>query len=382
MSSRKASKKTPVVPVNIQKALKSNQRRLEAIEQRKKEKLDAKKLNSQAKHIVFDSGDEDDIAPVIDKGLMLFDSDSDEENKETSSLNVKDYFEGKSGEKLFRLQQKIGTDERFKLDNKFLDKDSTDEERISENEEDRNLIREREKTLKIIDNILGNTSTLRTKPTSGPLTSDLFIPRYDPDREPEEEPQQKLEKEQGEDKKCESQAQVSESACGPEPTATPPPVTACSKERFYMVSKDLNKKFDGSTFKFNFVTDAPESPNAEAVKDTTVEAVELPRKKRKLVNPLADHDSSASISPSEDEKEKCASEDEKEQCAIHRRPRKLFFYFPNDSELRNGLDNTSFFRTKGADELMQGWPEKRTAFKNSCRKVRKEATRKNQKDSL
>lgn len=369
-------KKMPVAPVNIQKALKSNQKRLEAIEQRKKEKREAKKLNSLAKHIVFDSDGED---AVSEKGLMLFEGDSDEEDMEISSFNIKDRFEGKSGEKLFRLQQKIGTDKRFKLDDKFLDKDSTDEESGSEkNEEDADMVREREQTLKVIDGILGCTS--RVKPTNHPqpLTSDLFIPRYDPERDleetEEEEPQRDLEKKQIKDKKhkkLKTQTTVSEEVA---PTAEPLPTV--SEEKFYSISEDLENKFDGSTFKFSFtITDAPESPNAKPVEEESTETVdELPKKKPKLINPLNSLVDEEKLDDEEDEEGKHDVCDE--------RPRKPFFYFPTNSELRNGLDDTSFHRTKGIDELMQGWPDKRTAVKNICRKARKEAIKKNRKNPL
>ncbi|KAG9460827.1 hypothetical protein GDO78_019295, partial [Eleutherodactylus coqui] len=63
---------------------------------------------------------------------QLFDSSGedsdDEEEKDDERFELKTYYEGRYGEKLMRLQSRFGTDERFKMDARFLEDGSEDEE--------------------------------------------------------------------------------------------------------------------------------------------------------------------------------------------------------------------------------------------------------------
>ncbi|XP_071406135.1 nucleolar protein 8-like [Pithys albifrons albifrons] len=134
-----------------------NQRRLAALEERHRERELQKKLIQGAlsnldsqpagkhKHILFDSDTENEtLKKDASLGNMpgedtsapkpsgkLFDSSEDEEdNTDNERFIIKPQFEGKAGEKLLRLQSRFGTDERFRMDARFLESDSEEEETL------------------------------------------------------------------------------------------------------------------------------------------------------------------------------------------------------------------------------------------------------------
>ncbi|KAM6325686.1 nucleolar protein 8 isoform 1-T1 [Podargus strigoides] len=169
-----------------EKQLQDNQRRLAALEERQKERELQKKLIQGAlsnldsqpagkhKHIIFDSdveseaeGDEmlkkdvslgntheDESAPKTSS--RLFESSEDEQDDtDNERFKIKPQFEGKAGEKLLKLQSRFGTDERFRMDARFLDSDSEEEEtKVLKADEDEELAAEKKKNLQILGSLL------------------------------------------------------------------------------------------------------------------------------------------------------------------------------------------------------------------------------------
>lgn len=100
-------------------------------------------------HIVFASDNESETEETStqeqscpEKELMkesvskspgkLFDSsdDEDSDSKEDSTrFSIKPQFEGRAGQKLMDLQSQFGSDERFRMDSRFLESDSEDEKK-------------------------------------------------------------------------------------------------------------------------------------------------------------------------------------------------------------------------------------------------------------
>lgn len=65
---------------------------------------------------------------ITSKKPTLFDGeDSDEEQNFKGNFEIKQQFEGEKGEKLRRLQDRFHGDSRFKMDSKFLEEDSDNE---------------------------------------------------------------------------------------------------------------------------------------------------------------------------------------------------------------------------------------------------------------
>ncbi|NWT85318.1 NOL8 protein, partial [Lanius ludovicianus] len=211
---RNTSKKNPECE---EKQLQDNQRRLAALEERQRERELQKKLIQGAlsnldkqpagkhKHIIFDSDveNEAEVDETLKKdassGNMhgevtpkpssrLFDSSEDEqEDTDDERFKIKPQFEGKAGEKLLKLQSHFGTDERFRMDARFLESDNEEEDTNSlKADEDEELAAEKKKNLQILGSLL-NVNLEQPKPnktaTSGKKFKDINALRYDPTRE-------------------------------------------------------------------------------------------------------------------------------------------------------------------------------------------------------
>ncbi|NXC56164.1 NOL8 protein, partial [Aleadryas rufinucha] len=205
-------------PSAMEKQLQDNQRRLAALEERHRERELQKKLIQGAlsnldrqpagkhKHIIFDSDVENEVE--VDEMLKkdassgnmhgevtpkpsgrLFDSSEDEqEDTDDERFKIKPQFEGKAGEKLLKLQSRFGTDERFRMDARFLESDSEDEAETNslKADEEEELAAEKKKNLQILGSLL-NINLEQPKPnktaTSVKKFKDINALRYDPTRE-------------------------------------------------------------------------------------------------------------------------------------------------------------------------------------------------------
>ncbi|NWI48336.1 NOL8 protein, partial [Picathartes gymnocephalus] len=205
-------------PSTIEKQLQDNQRRLAALEERHRERELQKKLIQGAlsnldkqpagkhKHIIFNSDVEDEAegGEMLKKDASLgnmhgevtpkpsgrlFDSSEDEqEDTDDERFKIKPQFEGKAGEKLLQLQSCFGTDERFRMDARFLESDSEEEAETNslKADEEEELAEEKKKNLQILGSLL-NISLEQSKPnktaTSVKKFKDINALRYDPTRE-------------------------------------------------------------------------------------------------------------------------------------------------------------------------------------------------------
>uniref|UniRef100_A0A8C5PJD1 Nucleolar protein 8 n=1 Tax=Leptobrachium leishanense TaxID=445787 RepID=A0A8C5PJD1_9ANUR len=171
----------------VTKKLEDNKKRLAAMEERRVERELQKKaiqgalLKSDSKpsiksqHIKFDSDSEpqsekeSDLMIVSPKKVQnattkLFDSSDDESDEarnkdDVERFQVRSRFEGQAGVKLMNLQSRFGTDERFRMDSRFLDSSSEDEdakdlEQKEETNEGEELFAEKRKNLDIINSLL------------------------------------------------------------------------------------------------------------------------------------------------------------------------------------------------------------------------------------
>uniref|UniRef100_A0A665VF80 Nucleolar protein 8 n=1 Tax=Echeneis naucrates TaxID=173247 RepID=A0A665VF80_ECHNA len=127
---------------------KANTRRLAAIQQRMKEAEEHKKLIQGAlANLVFLNEIVGNISfvPQMNKlwfncvgvfvqpsGPQLFGGSEDEEDGDeegdNSRFDIRPQFEGRAGQKLMALQSRFGTDERFRMDSRFLEEDEEDKE--------------------------------------------------------------------------------------------------------------------------------------------------------------------------------------------------------------------------------------------------------------
>ncbi|NWH53879.1 NOL8 protein, partial [Fregata magnificens] len=195
-------------PNTKKKQLQDNQRRLAALEERQKERELQKKLIQGAlsnldsqpagkhKHIIFNSdveseaevdellkkdaslGNMHEEVSVIGKksSILLFESSEDEQDDtDNERFKIKPQFEGKAGEKLLKLQSRFGTDERFRMDARFLESDSEEEAEtnILKADEEEELAEEKKKNLQILGSLL-NINLEHPKPTKTAISAKKF----------------------------------------------------------------------------------------------------------------------------------------------------------------------------------------------------------------
>ncbi|XP_061474035.1 nucleolar protein 8 [Rhineura floridana] len=206
-----------------EKQLQDNEKRLAALQERQKERELQKKLVQGAltsleiqstrkqKHIVFDSDGENEPEndTEVQEGMKgrssekllgkefatktsgkLFESSEDESDtadEEDDRFKIKLQFEGKAGEKLMHLQSRFGTDERFRMDARFLESDSEQEgESKKVNIDEEELTLEKKKNLEILKNLL-NVCVELPKPSKQTANArkfkDMNTLRYDPTRQ-------------------------------------------------------------------------------------------------------------------------------------------------------------------------------------------------------
>lgn len=113
----------------------------------------------------------------------LFDSSDDEESdskEDSTRFSIKPQFEGRAGQKLMDLQSHFGSDERFRMDSRFLESDSEDEEKeLNENTVDEDeLAVERKKTLSVVQSVLNISVNNPTSKGSAKKFKDIV--HYDP----------------------------------------------------------------------------------------------------------------------------------------------------------------------------------------------------------
>ncbi|XP_022104948.1 nucleolar protein 8-like [Acanthaster planci] len=185
-----ARKPTLGSPGNPSKLRQSNQIRLESVKKRQAAILTQKAAIQDAlksldlkggslsvgHHVRFDSDDEASEAERTEQDQSVMSKTGDEDR-----FKIKPQFQGKAGEKLLRLQHRIGTDSRFKLGELFLeDEDESNEEDIGENQD---LKAEKQKALSVLEDIVGSQAmhSLESKTTSN--FRDPSRLRYDPTRE-------------------------------------------------------------------------------------------------------------------------------------------------------------------------------------------------------
>ncbi|XP_033097187.1 nucleolar protein 8-like, partial [Anneissia japonica] len=268
-----------VLAVSPAKQASSNIKRLESVQKRKEVVLGQKKAiqmalaavdsktgPAQGKHIIFDSDDEEehdgmnilfqdkaDPSKLTNKGPILFASDEDSSNDEDDNarFQIKPQFEGKSGERLRKLQEQIGGDDRFTMDKSFLedqsDEDDDDPSHLipnsfaDESDEDVDnevdLKTEKEKSLSILQSIVGTKGIIsRPKEKIGQkLGFRGMMIRYDPSRD--DHTQYEV---QSKEKRPSSLEGKSAKKSNEAPEIIVPEV---SKEKYFEVSGDITNAF-------------------------------------------------------------------------------------------------------------------------------------------
>ena len=347
--------------LTIQKSVKhvrSNQQRLLANEQKNKEQSRRLSIplltdpSSHDNHIIFDSEEEVDKEVIKEMKIKLFDSDDDEDH---NCLPIKEQFEGHAGEKLFQLQTKIGSDYRFKMDERFLESNGEETDDDNKHEEESDISMEKTQALQIIEALLGKEKHAPPTPNQEPI---LSVKRYDPDCQDCD----LLELTTPTTKASSPIGDVNEN-----PAESFPPHV--SEDRFYTVSTELSKQFstaDKGSFRFSFLASDDNINDTRKSEITEELMTSKPTWFKKIQNTSLETDAIVN----EDftiEEEKSISDNS------FKRP--LFFFHADDSSLRNRIDEGQFYRTQTVQDLFKEWADKRRKVKASYRRLRKETQR-------
>ncbi|XP_005917854.1 nucleolar protein 8 [Haplochromis burtoni] len=447
----------------------ANMRRLAAVQQRQKEAEEHKKLIQGAlanldapvagagKHIVFGSDDEEDDGNddgdqqrmdsevlasrktlfqdgqsedeatgdeatanksvkvkaemrLKSSGPQLFGGSDDEDEEDGSRFDIKPQFEGQAGQKLMALQSRFGTDERFRMDSRFLEEDEEVKEEDSETkktlvEDDEDLEEEKKKTLSILQSVLGQQHCSSKTAGKAKKFKDVSALHYDPSKEEHAAFETKKEEVKKESKAARKKKR--------EEAQKLPEV---SKEIYYDVSGDLKTVFGQSKdetdqqeekmnwdqkeeeeerkekeeesapllsvpsvekedlcgFKFSFFGDDTETGSKETA-DYKVEAIQAPK-----VSWHQDprfHDSSSEEEEDEQEEdEEQGNTTAKTTEVVMPSHTEFFFFYPDDDRLTDGPK--SFWRVSELEEQREQWEERRSALRQEYRKKHKDARRK------
>ncbi|XP_004442779.1 PREDICTED: nucleolar protein 8 [Ceratotherium simum simum] len=244
-----------------------NQKRLAALEARQKAKQAQKQLVHKAlanvdghpedkpTHIIFasDSESETEEASTQEQSHLgeepvkesmgrasgkLFDTCDDEESgseDDSNRFRIKPQFQGRAGQKLMDLQSHFGTDDRFRMDSRFLESDSEEEqEEVNEKKtaEEEELAAEKLKALNVVQSVLHISLSNSTSKASVAAKKFKDIIRYDPTRHDHATYERKRD-----DKPKESKAKRKKKR---EETEKLPEV---SKEMYYDIATDLKEIF-------------------------------------------------------------------------------------------------------------------------------------------
>ncbi|XP_007505873.1 nucleolar protein 8 isoform X2 [Monodelphis domestica] len=407
-----------------------NQKRLAALEERKRERELQKQLvrsalssvdsslASKPTHIVFGSDSEEETEekggseqPLPENRVKqdltgktsgkLFESSEDDEQEsddDEARFQIKPQFEGKAGKKLMNLQSHFGTDDRFRMDARFLESESEEEEEAeepkkAETNEEAELIAEKKKNLDMIQNLL-HIGHPTPKLSKEEMAAKQFrnIVRYDPTRldhatfERKTDPEEKESKARRRKKREEAEK-----------------LPEVSKDLYHSIAADLKDRFratepapggTGATGPWNETpeeletTEAPSAglseftfsffgPDSNGAKEEPykIEA-RAPGRMAWQQDPRFQDSSSE-----EEEEEEVEPDDGSREAAgtgevpLPEKPARRFFFFSENDE-RLGVGPESFWQGSGSRASSEDWESRTMVLLQDCRKKHKAAKRK------
>lgn len=271
--------KNSTSPANLVDA--SNQRRLQAIAEKNAEQqrqqalikkaLEGDKMESKSHKFFSDSDAEDNTesstanlstekrVSMKQSQLQLFsgyDPESSEEEEDADhTFRLRPQFEGAKGHKLMALQTRFGRDMRFRMDERFQESGSDEDEEENGETEENAGEEEKSRAMKILESVLGHK--VKVPKHKDRIFKDMNKLRYIPGSEackhmevPDVEPKKKkpkaASKEEGrsDDSSPSPDEKVNELPPEPEPKK--------KNDRYYEVSSNIKDLFSGSSTPFSF----------------------------------------------------------------------------------------------------------------------------------
>uniref|UniRef100_A0A8C9LMY9 Nucleolar protein 8 n=1 Tax=Piliocolobus tephrosceles TaxID=591936 RepID=A0A8C9LMY9_9PRIM len=368
-----------------------NEKRLAALEARQKAKEAQKKLVHNA------------LAKLESMGKTsgkLFDSSDDEESDSEDDSNrfkIKPQFEGRAGQKLMDLQSHFGTDDRFRMDSRFLESDSEEEqEEVNEKKtaEEEELAEEKKKALNVVQSVLQINLSNSTNKGSAAAKKFKDIIRYDPTKQDHATYERKRD-----DKPKESKAKRKKKR---EEAEKLPEV---SKEMYYNIAMDLKEIFQTTKDTSEKEEDIPwnedcgkEKPEeiqdpaaltsgAEQPSGFTFSFFDSDSKDIKEETYRVETVKPGKIVWQEDPRFQDSSSEEEDvteetdhrksspgEAPLLEKETTRFFFFSKNDERLQGSD--LFWRGVGSNISRNSWEARTTNLRMDCRKKHKDAKRK------
>ncbi|XP_055451240.1 nucleolar protein 8 isoform X1 [Psammomys obesus] len=404
-----------------------NQKRLAALAVRQKAREAQKKLVHNAlanldghledkkTHIVFASDDESETEDtttqvqscpgeeLVKESLSkasgkLFDSSDDEESEsleDSTRFNIKPQFEGRAGQKLMDLQSHFGSDERFRMDSRFLESDSEEEQNeLNENKmHEDELAAERKKSLNVVQSVLTISLNNPTSKGSGAAKKFKDIIHYDPTKQDHAIYERKQEDKE-KDSKAKRKKKREEAEKLPE----------VSQDMYYNIATDLKEIFQSVKSTDEKEGDVPWNEDcgrqeAEEMR-SAVTLTSGPEQTRGFTFSFFDSDTKEikedtyRIEPvkrgkvvcqedprfqdSSSEEEDVTNEDDHRKASLgeafpEKETTRFFFFSKNDDRL---LGSNLFWSGVGSSFSRSSWEARTNSLLLDCRKKHKEAKRK------
>lgn len=393
-----------------QKSRESELKRLESMMERSKETERKKKAIHQAlaldnagekpnKKIIFDSEssdvsedhEEDEIQLGHDnfnerqqKKPALFDSSSENEDDEEideERFRIRPEYEGKAGKQLMKLQARFQNDERFRMDEKFIDEpdssevDSEEEEKHGNNSQ-KETSDEKSRAYKILGEVLGTTTVAKVERKKA-MFRDVSAIHFDPTKEDhkqfEMEPHKKKEKVVKTNKDIMDSSDGEETQNAEKQNEELPEVT---KERFYEVMSDSfkdafsDKGPDLASKSFSLMSTFEGKEDSDTNDQDMFDSKEVPDYK-KLEQTLWNPDGA-------DRNDRIMSSDQEDgelynPVRLCTSNQTFFFSSENDERVKEGI--SAFYRKEDFDEIRKEWLQNRQSLVNAYRTKHKSLSR-------
>lgn len=393
-----------------QKSRESELKRLESMMERSKETERKKKAIHQAlaldnagekpnKKIIFDSEssdvsedhEEDEIQLGHDnfnerqqKKPALFDSSSENEDDEEideERFRIRPEYEGKAGKQLMKLQARFQNDERFRMDEKFIDEpdssevDSEEEEKHGNNNQ-KESSDEKSRAYKILGEVLGTTTVAKVERKKA-MFRDVSAIHFDPTKEDhkqfEMEPNKKKEKVVKTNKDIMDSSDDEETQNAEKQNEELPEVT---KERFYEVMSDSfkdafsDKGPDLASKLFSLMSTFEGKEDSDTNDQDMFDSKEVPDYK-KLEQTLWNPDGA-------DRNDRIMSSDQEDgelynPVRLCTSNQTFFFSSENDERVKEGI--SAFYRKEDFDEIRKEWLQNRQSLVNAYRTKHKSLSR-------
>lgn len=347
----------------------SNEKRLQALKLKITNKSEfIRSATAPSQRITFSSSEDEEECPstpgnvkteeeasTISKKL-LFSSDDDEELPDM----IETRYDGETGHQLFALQQKIGHDARFQVNEKFLDDNGDELEQENSAHKDKaqtepsiQLQHEKSQALNILNSMFGNVCSITSysQEKAPPSVSDMLYLHYDPSMPGNAALEH-----------CRASNQSPIDDAPSVPDVPPPQISKQAPkvqetgtlqnvmERFYTVNPNLTSLFgsheDGRIFTFLQSED-------NGIIGTSTQVIQNDKLKeiKRLVVPV---EQQIKIQPNST-------------------ARFCFFFHAKNPEWSNRLTENAFYRSGFVDEIEQKWKAKKPKMKECCRQRWKDA---------